>query len=60
MDEFEKDVIERLTRIEGHTALLADHETRIRRVETKQSVLTGALTLMTPVLGWLGLHITLH
>lgn len=60
MDEFEKDVIERLTRIEGHTALLTDHETRIRRVETKQSVLTGALTLMAPVLGWLGLHITLH
>lgn len=62
--DFEQEVIERLTRIEEGVAGLysskADHETRLRSVETKTTLVSGALAIVAPVLGWLGVHITLH
>jgi len=60
MTEFEQDVIERLTRIETHVEPIADHEKRIRSVEGRLGFLSGAIGLMAPVLGWFGLHVSLH
>jgi len=64
MDDFRQDVIERLSRIEEGVAGLytnkTDHETRIRSLESKSTLLSGALALVAPVLGWIGYHVTLH
>lgn len=58
---FEEDVVERLTRIEEHTASgrvrVDDHEGRIRAMEKRQWLLAGAAVVLGPVLAKLGLHI---
>lgn len=61
LQTFEDDVIDRLARIEEHTAqtaaAMADHETRIRTVEKRQWLFAGGTGLLSALLMKLGLGI---
>jgi hypothetical protein len=58
---FEAEVLERLARIEEHTAAgtdrLDDHENRLRTSERRQWLLAGAAVALGPILSKLGIHL---
>lgn len=59
--EFQRDVVQRLARIETHVEGLSAHktdtETRIRTLEKRQWLIGGAAIVLGPLLTKLGLHL---
>jgi hypothetical protein len=58
-DTFEEEVIDRLARIEVTLESLPDQETRIRNLEKRQWMLSGAAAVLGATLSKFGIHIPL-
>jgi hypothetical protein len=56
---FEEEVVDRLARIETTLKSLPDQETRIRSLEKRLWILSGAAAVLGPTLSKLGIHIPL-
>ena len=57
---FEEDVIDRLARIETNALIVTDHEARLRIVERRQNIQTGAASILGIIGGSMASFILAH